>query len=170
MWLPPKVSEDLKAESRQYAAEVLDSVARDETMERWDRELKAIDSRLFLVKAKESVTPGTALRPGFWHILRDNEGAPPTVMTLEGRNGEYVEPSSQVFDKLRENDLWHSEVAYERKRRQRELDDRRERMRQEEREERQQEIYERFLANTRAQVSMNDSTPWTQNANGRRAK
>lgn len=172
IFIPPRVAAELQAESRRHEAEVLGSLEVQSKIERWDRMLAEIDPRLTLLKAKEWVKTGTPLIPNYWHIVRDNsdKGAPPTVMPITGPNGEYVEPSSAIFDKLRENDMQRPGFAREMREREEKIRRAQEREREIEREERVQEIHERYIAGTRVGVSMNRSTPWTQNARGRREK
>lgn len=172
IWVPPRVAARLQDESRQYTAEVHQSLERDAALEHWDRMLKQIDPRLYLVKARNPVVAGTALRPGYWHILRDNgdKGAPPTVMTIEGPNGEYVEPNSAIFDLLRRNDLQRPGAKREMKEAEERARQAQEREREREREELIAEASERWLAGNRAFVSMDRSTPWTQSARARREK
>lgn len=170
LFIPPRVARELQAESQRHAAEVLGSLELQSTIERWDKILREIDPNLTLIKAKDWVKTGTSLRPGYWHLIRDNSdtGAPPTVWVIEGENGEYVEPNSRILDKLRQNDLQDSRH----RRRLREQEERirqaQEREREREREERQQEMYEKWLAGNRVQISMNRDAPWSQNVAGRR--
>lgn len=172
LFIPPRVAAELKAESQRHAAEVQGSLEMGATIEKWDRMLAEIDPRLTLVRAKSWVKTGTPLKPGFWHIIRDNadKGAPPTVMVIEGPNGEFAEPTSAIFDLLHRNDLQRPGAMREIREREERIRRAQEKEREIEREERQREILERFTAGTRVQVSMNRDTAWTQNAKGRRAK
>lgn len=170
LFIPPAAAKELQEESRKHKAEVMDSLETDATIERFDRELKAIDHRLHLVKARDWVKAGTALRPGFWHVVRDNESAPPSVITIEDKDGEYVYPNSSIFDLLRKNDLWNRDVRRDRKRKEAELEERERKMKQAERKERQEEIYERYKAGTQTRISMNRDQPWTQSVKGTRGK
>lgn len=65
--------------------------------------LKQIDPMLSLVKAQEKVE-NPNVRPGYWHVRRSNAPFPDTYLTIEGPNGEFVEPHSGVLDVLREQD------------------------------------------------------------------
>jgi hypothetical protein len=170
IFIPPKVAAEIQAESRLHQKEVMDSLETQSKIEYWDRVLREIDPNLHLLKAKDWVRTGVSLRPCYWHLIRDNsdKGAPPTVMILEGENGEYIEPNSGMLDKLKRNDMQRPGFMRELREQEEKIRIAQEKEREKEREERQQEMYERWLAGTRVGVSMNRSTPWTQNARGRR--
>lgn len=173
MWLPPTVSDEHLAGRREFEAELRDRMVRQAMLkvkgilDEFNYELKRIDPRLEMVRAAEN-THGTPLRPGFYHIVRWNEGAPPSVMTIEGDNGEFVEPTSRVFEKLAREDLWDPENMRLLRQRQRLADEAAEKLKIREREQRQEEMLERWVAGTRTFVSMNRDSPWSQNAAGRR--
>jgi hypothetical protein len=109
------------------------------------------------VKARNPVKAGTALRPGFWHVIRDNsdKSAPPTVMTIEGPDGEYIEPNSGIFELLRRNDLQRPGAKRERREWQQRLEREERRQKEREREEMIAEANERWVAATRT------SSRWT---------
>lgn len=166
IWLPP--SADLVDLRRQHTSEVIDQARRDATLDWWTDELRKIDPRLSLIKAKDaSEVPG--MRPGYYHVLRINEGAPPSLIVHEGPDGEFREPDSGLFDLLRRNDLWNREAAHDRKRMAREAQEAKERRRERERTARLEELRERVRAITETSVSMHRSNrPWTQTAGARR--
>jgi hypothetical protein len=175
LFLPPRVAAELQQESQRHAAEVMGSLEVGATIEKWDRMLREIDPRLTMMKAKDWVKTGTSLKPGHWHLIRDNsdKAAPPSVMPISGPNGEYVHPDDcvdAIFARLRQNDLQRPGALREIREQEERIRQAHEKAREVEREERQQEILERFQAGTRTFVSMDRSTPWTQNANGRRAR
>ena len=60
-----------------------------------------------MVRATDAVQAGLPMKAGYYHIIRDNSeaGAPDTVMIIEGEHGQYVEPTSRVFDKLAAGDM-----------------------------------------------------------------
>lgn len=140
---------------------------RDATMDYWTRELQKIDPRLMMIKAKDSTTvPG--MKPGFFHVLRVNEGAPPSLIPLETPDGEFKEPDSSVFDLLRRNDLWNREAVHDRKRMTREAVDAERRRREREQNARAEELRERVKAMMSTSVSMTNARPWAQTAKARR--
>jgi hypothetical protein len=169
VWLPPKVSHRLEQERMAEYARLAVLTSHHAQMADFNRDLKQIDPYLELVKCKEHIEPGSPLKPGYWHIIRHNPGAPPSIMVIEGPDGEFVEPTSQIFEMLKRSDLQNPAVEYRRKQREREMDLARERREAREREERNDEVRERYLAGTRAQVSMTD-VPWHQNAAGKRGR
>jgi hypothetical protein len=166
-WVPPKVARELVAEREQFNAQ-MDERARQwqalETMREFNHELKRIDSLLELIFVPENAdASGSPCRPGFWHVLRRNAGAPWTVIVIEDGDGMPVEPSSRLFEKLRQGDMWNHRSQRERDRMERKAQEAEDRRKVREREDREQEIEERVKAATRVQVSMNTSVPWTQN-------
>lgn len=75
-------------------------------LKHFDSELKAIDSKLSLVKARETVAFERGLIPGFWHVRRQNGGTlPDSYLPITGPGGQFMEPHSGVLEKLRESDL-----------------------------------------------------------------
>lgn len=168
LWLPPAVAEELRDNTSRYKQRLLRNLTDEEAPQGFGRALKELDERLFVARAKGIVETGLALKPGHWHIFRDNDGAPPSVMTLEGEHGEYVEPTSRVLDRLRENDLQRPGALQERFRRQQKEEEAEQRRQEQEEEAFDQDVLERWKAARRVQVSMNPDTPWTQNARGRR--
>lgn len=172
-FIAPEVARDLLAKRRQretVASEAFDAEAQWRWVKQFNYELRAIDPLLQLVWCPdpapvEAVAAGA--KPGRFNVLRHNEGAPLSVYPIEGPDGEFVEPGSGVFEMLRRADLWSAENQRERERRLKELAYRRERREETEREERNQDAFERWLAVSRTQISMDTSVPWSQNAAGR---
>ena len=164
MWVPPKVERRLVEERNAYTASVESMVDRFRgVMNELNPRLKEIDPHLELIFAPPNVTaPG--LVPGRYHVMRHNPGAPPSLMPLEGPDGEFIEPGSRLLDELRSRDMWSPEAVNDR-RLEREARERRqaaEKARQDEL--RRDELRERWAAASRAFVSMNMDAPWTQNA------
>lgn len=175
MWTPPKVAPELVAGRREFEAEIKERMVRQTllhvkgVLDEFNYELKRIDPKLELVRAGED-TRGTPMKAGYYHVIRWNEGAPPSVMTVEGDHGEFVEPSSRVFEKLRQNDLWDPQNQRLLRQRNRLAEVAEEKRKVREREERQAEIMERYNAAHRTFVSMDRSTPWAQNWAGTRRR
>lgn len=142
-------------------------IAVESTMAHWNPELARIDPDLSLIRAKHGAqAPG--LKPGFWHLMRSTPGAPINLIPLEGPGGEFREPGSWMFDMIRSSDLWDGRVTRDRERKLAAAEDAKRRARLAEREARQGEILERWQAASRAQVSMNRDTPWSQSHAGKR--
>lgn len=173
MWLPPGVSAELLHEREEFRADLETRTVRAAMLkvkgilDEFNHELKRIDPKLEMVRAGDD-THGTPLKAGYYHVIRWNDGAPPSVMTVEGEHGEFVEPTSRVFEKLKRNDLWDPTNMRLLRQRQRLADEAAEKRKLKEREERQAEIMDRYLAGTRTFVSMDRSVPWSQNVRGRR--
>lgn len=168
MWLPPRVSAQLESERAAHYARVERLTDTLDTMEHFNRALREIDPYLQLVRAKLVIEAGTPLKPGYWHLVRHNPGAPPSITTIEGPDGEYVEPNSSIFEMLRKQDLQNPRAVRERRRFDEAARVAAEREEARERERVNAEVMERYLAGTRTQVSMVPG--WSQNAAGRRGR
>ena len=180
LWKPPAVSTRLSEETQRREAEAGKALAYERKVkwvEDFNRDLENVWPGMRLVWCPdpapvEAVAMGA--RPGRWGILMPSKhGGPSSVKPIIGPDGCFVDPSvnaSAIFDSLREQDWWNPEVRRERERVQEEARRAAEKRKQQEREDRDREVLERYLAVSRAQVSMNRDTPWTQNAQGRRAK
>lgn len=164
LWVPPKVAAELVEERRRFQADVEQQIDRG-MIDRWQRELKRVDERLHLVLAKPQAY-GTPLKPGFWHIIRDNPGAPPSIMPIQTPDGGYLDPGAHMFDMLAKSDLWDPRIMQHVRAARRRADEAAERERNTARQERQEHLRELTNAATRTQVSMNRDTPWAQNHAG----
>jgi hypothetical protein len=129
------------------------------------------DPLLEVVRAPERVPVDSVMKPCYYVVIRWNEGAPPTVINLEGPDGEFVDLDGNIdaaVAMMRRNNFRDPEVrrrfeqAHEREQREAELEKERDR------EERLEEMRDRINAATRTSVSMNRDQPWSQNASGRR--
>lgn len=122
MHLPAAIEADLAKGRLDFAQKVDQLVDGEvqrqlETVKRFNRELRDIDPYLELVfistprdwPAGEEPPPGCVFDR--WHVLRRNPGAVPTFIALTREDGGYVEPTSRVFDRLRQGDLWNGDVA-----------------------------------------------------------
>jgi hypothetical protein len=107
MWVPPKyvqAREEFEHEMRQRVAYgELERVKG--ILDEFNHELRRIDDKLEMVRAPADCGL-TGMKPHYYHVVRWNEGAPPTFIVVEGENGEFVEPTSRVFEKLKAGDLW----------------------------------------------------------------
>lgn len=140
---------------------------RHEWLRHFDRELKAMDPHLSLVKASEQATePG--LIPGYWHIKRDNPRTMATYIPLRGDKGEFVEPGSEHLDFLRRNDLQRPGAFKELMERVEATQKAREREQEVKAQQRREEMAERIEAMERPSVSMNGK--WTNSVKGVRGK
>lgn len=145
LWVPPSVTAEMMEERRAHTAEALRQLELRNELRDWNRQLKEIDSRLELVKAREDTTfPG--LKPGYYHVVRHNEGAAPSFIVHEGPNGEFREPDSGLFERLRRGDMWNDRAMRDASERDRKLQAAAERQRAREREERVEELMDRAKA------------------------
>lgn len=174
LWVPPtytkQAGEASAAQEADIAAMAAAAQEMGDAMRYWEPLLQQIDPHLRLVKAfGNAESPG--LRPGFWHVIRHNPGAPPTIIVLENEDGSYQEPSQRMLDLVRHNDLQNVQVDRDRRERARRDREASEKRRADANRERSEELAERVKAVTRAQVSMTERDKgWTQNARGRRQK
>ena len=141
----------------------------DRVCREWSKHLKKLDPYLRLGRAHpKAYTDRFEVRPGFYHWIRDNPTTEPTVAAITTVDGGWCEPDSGLLRELEQADLQNPRAvaaALER-REQRERAVQAERSR--EQSARVEELAERYLAATRAQVSMSRDVPWSQNAAGRR--
>jgi hypothetical protein len=98
MWTPLEAERERAVEYRLHAA-----IAEGARLE---RELKTIDERLEIGFVEERSPEYPGVVPGRWHVIRHNPDAPTSFMPIIGAEGEYVDPSFQIIEKLKENDLW----------------------------------------------------------------
>ena len=171
LWVPPKVSRELTESTKQHTADLDNS--RNESggdiIRQFNRELAAIDPHLELMFVGENA-PAFGVTPGRWHVLRRNPGAPATAVVYQNPDGSYREPDSGLVTMLRESDMWNSDLRHDR-RRQKESAARAElRRKDRETEDRVEELKDRWNAKTRATVSMNRQSPWTNTASALRPK
>lgn len=175
-WAPPKVSHRLRDETQRREAHAFLGLTTDDGSawwRDWNRDLEAFMPGLRLCFAPDPCPVEAAAigaRPGRWGLLFPSVmGGPRSVSSFSGPNDEFVEPGAWVFDMLRANDWHNPEVRRERERRLEAAERARKRREEAEDEQRTEEILERYLAGTRAFVSMNRDTPWSQNVAGRRS-
>lgn len=160
MWVPPAVHRDLLDERRRLDAATLKGLELLEELNAINAELRKIDPHLELVRASPNATlPG--LKPGYYHVVRRNPSAPVSVEVLEGPNGEFVEPGSNVFDMLERSDMWSERAMKIRQKK--ELDTARSRARQKEREclERMDEVRDRLRSLNNEQILVKE-IPWVR--------
>lgn len=167
LFVPPRVARELELKRVGEEIRLARLTSTGGVMADFNRDLKAIDPYLQLVKAHDTIEAGTPLKPAYWHIIRHNPGAPPSVMVIEGPDGEYVEPTSRIFDLLKAGDLQNPATTRRLRERNQAIEDAKQRREAREREDRNTEAIERYKAATRTQVSM-ASAPWSQNVAGRK--
>jgi hypothetical protein len=177
LWLPPtarkepKVADHLVEGRKDFTAQLLELVYLEGgILDEWNPELKKIDPLLRLGQAVEEVPAGFPLIPGYFHLLRFNMNAPPTVTPITGPNDSFAYPTSRMLDRLRESDL-QNRAAVEARRVEMEN-----RVRAEEREKtrfrdaRREELFDRLASARETRISFDRDHAWTQNVNGRRAR
>lgn len=138
---------------------------RHDWLKHFDRELRALDPYLSLVKASESATE-TGLVPGYWHVKRDNPSEMATYYPLRGDEGEFVEPGSQHLELMRKNDLQRPGAFKEFQERHKAVEDEMAARKADQARERVETMAERIEVIERAQVSMKDG--WTNSVKGRK--
>lgn len=185
LFVPPLVAQRLQEESRRREAETLKALAGDHQYA-WKREFDAQLDRVvhgmslaFCPDPAPVDAVGQGAQPGRWHVVWPSyHDGPLNVQPLTrdpvtgeprlGGTGGFVEPGSWVFDALAAADLWSERVQKDRRRIAREMEEAKARRVERERAERDEDVLERYLAASRAFVSMDRSLPWSQNSAGRR--
>lgn len=164
MWTPPqyvRAREEFEAEMRERVA--YGELARVKgILDEFNHELRRIDSKLEMVRAPADCGL-TGMKPHYYHVVRWNDATAPTFIVIEGENGEFVEPTSRVFDMLKAGDLWDPANMRRVRQRHANADAAAAKLRARENAARQEEIRDRVNAVTRTSVSMNREVPWTQN-------
>lgn len=172
---PPKVAAALRDETVRREAHAFLGLLTDDGSAWWrefNRDLEHFCPGMRLVFCPdpcpvEAVALGA--RPGRWGVMVPSmHGGPVSVKAFAGPNDEHVEPGTWVFDMLRSHDWGDPRVMRDRERAQEEAARAADRRRERERQERDEDVLERYLAVSRAQVSMSRDVPWSQNAAGRR--
>lgn len=157
-----------RAQQRALVERMLDF--DDPVCREWAPVLAKLDPMLRLGRARpQAYEPGVSVTPGFYHWVRENEGAPWTVTPITAPDGvSFAEPDSRLLAQLEGNDLQDPRVWRALIEQAEQAEAERERREDERLREMNETVYEKFLAGTRTQVSMNSDSPWTQNAAGRR--
>ncbi len=169
--LPPHVQAQIDREKRRERnARILRNVTIEDARAReFTEKLQRISPDLYMVKANDKVEMGAPLRPGFYHILMRSADGEIGAMEVH-ENGRYAEPDSRIFDVLARGNLRERRVrerlAQQHEQEQEEIA----KEKQTAKENRMERVRDIVLSATRAQVSMNDSVPWTQNVSGKRPK
>jgi len=171
LWVPPSVAPWLRDRTRSFREDVYRSIdlgpdaLRDEFTER----LQRIDPRIIMVRALPNIVPGVPMRPGYYHLLQDGGlSLPLTITCIEGEHGEFVYPTSRVFERLHAGDMRERRNLERFARIEAEKQAAAEREQQRDREERIEHRRDLVNAYTRTSVSLNDETPWRQNQAGHR--
>ena len=170
--LPRRLADEYHAKRQSFRQDVFDSIVLDNNdplMLEYCRRLQAFDPRLMLVRARDTVVAGVPMRPGYYHLLVDNgPSVPLTVSVVEGKNGEFCEPTSRIFEKLVSGDMRERRNLERFARVERERHDQVERDKARDREERREHLRELVKAYTETSISTTDTVPWRQNQAGRR--
>lgn len=167
LWVPPKVSRELREQSDEFQAQVLGMVGRFHgVMKHWTDRAREIDPRLECIFAPPSQKSEEAgMVPGRYHWLRVSDpGVPPTIIPIEHPDtGGFTEPTEWHLEQLRAGDLQNPRAVRDRQRVEMEAKHAEERTKEREREERWEELRDRAKAAWATSVSMTDARRWTQN-------
>lgn len=181
MWVPPSVSPELVEQRKQYTAMLDETAVRDKMMHvkglldeaTYRLRSEFNDPLLEVVRAPERVPVGIAMKPNYYVVIRWNEGAPPTIINIEGPDGEFVNLDGNIeaaVAMMHRNDLRDPENRRRLEQAQERVEREAELQKERDREERLEEMRDRINAATRTSVSMNRDQPWSQNSNGRRRR
>ena len=174
-WSPPKVPDSLRDETQRREATAFLGLTTDDGSKwwrDWNRDLENFLPGLRLVWAPDPCpVDATAIgaRPGRFGLLFPSiMGGPVSVSALSGPDDEFVEPGAWIFDMLRARDWHNADVIRDRDRAREQAECAAEKRREDDARRMDEEVLDAYLAGTRAFVSMNRDTPWTQSAAGRR--
>lgn len=172
LYLPPAVLRDMRLEREQHALAHMETAQQSAVCREFNPDLERIDPLLSLVFCREPApfeVVAAGARPGRYNVMRESyRGGPRTFMPIVGPSGEFVEPTSRLFDTLKSQDWWDPAVMRDVRARDDRIEDARRKREQDELEEANADVLERWLAVSRAQVSMSRDTPWAQNSAGLR--
>jgi hypothetical protein len=162
----PKISPELAERTKSFNEDLIRSIdpAESPVLHEYRRRLQAIHPRLTMVRARERIVPGVPMKPGYYHVLVYSETAPWSVAVVEGELGQFVEPTSRVIEKVIAGDMTEQRNLERFARAQNDEHAANAREQQRVNEERRGHVKDLVNAYSRTSVSMNDDTPWTQNA------
>lgn len=183
LWLPPErtparrpdpeVSDAHRTNTRLWEAQVLANMQQEgPVLDDWNRELRAVDPLLRLMKANVlSVCPGVL--PGFYHLVRLPDRSTNDIMMvapLRDPHGNFVEPSFALLDALRACDLQNERAVMERREAIKQAQAAAERDAEREHEDRVNEGMELVRHYEDTTVSMTQDVAWSATNRGRRAR
>lgn len=109
IWLP----ETMDPEAHRHAMDVMAARFITDSHPLGEK-LREIDPYLDLVKVARPIgwEQGApfGMKFGHWHLLRRNPDAPDSYVPIQGPDGEYVEPVSELVDWVRRQDQWDRRV------------------------------------------------------------
>lgn len=169
LYLPPGVTREMLAERQEREAQAGASgvFVSDDRCREFNPLLLNVDPYLRMVFCREPApleAVACGARPGRYNLVRETPGSPVTFIPVIAEDGGYAEPNSTIFELLKSMDWQDPRVQRDRKDQEERLERARAKREQDERRERDEDVYERFKAVSRAQVSMSDAIPWTQNS------
>jgi len=168
LYLPPHVA--IQRQREHHAGIMARATINDPRARELTTVLQNIDDGLFVVRAHPMFEAHAGMIPGCYHVLVMRPGVPTNAIPLHA-NGAYVEPTiERVTEVLLAGNMGDRRVRESVAARDAAVDTAAERELARQRSERREELKDRVNAATRAQISMDDTLPWTQNSAGRRPK
>lgn len=173
LYVPAKTAREIQ--KREWAEQRADHRAmlsqlfdfEDPVCREWNPLARDIDPFLRLGRAHGLAhAPEFNVKPGFYHWVRENPTAAPSIQPITNPSGGFREPDSGFLEQLKESDLQNPRVFAELVQRRALAERAEEASLAAEREDRQSEIIDRYMAATRTQVSTSRDVPWAQNAAG----
>lgn len=149
LYLPGRAAQEI---ARDRAEIALQYYSVKGTLDHYNRELKRIDERLELVRAKDQVEEGSPMKAGYYHILLHAPGHPTTVLPCEYDDGSYREPGSWMFPYLEEQDMWNDRARRASRNRQERIRDAEARQKERERQDRVDDFNERWKSANSTQI------------------
>lgn len=124
LWTPERANAERNS--------VVEGHLRDHIAEgaRLERELKQLDPYLEVVYVGERAPAYPGIIPGRWHVVRRNPGELDTFLPIADPEGNYLPPSMQIVEEMKQRDLWKRGAMEARMKAHRDEWDRRERERE----------------------------------------
>lgn len=167
LFLPRPVAYELAQRTRSFREDVWRSIVHDDSdpiLREFTERLQRIDPRIIMVRASGRPVPGVPMRAGYYHLLQDGGlSVPLTVTVIEGEHGEFVYPTSRVFERLHAGDMRERRNLERFARIERERQAAIEREMAHDRQERAEHRKDLINAYARTSISTTDARPWTQN-------
>lgn len=143
--------------------------ARGDWLGYFDQQLRELDSKLSLVKARDDAPAFGGMVPGFWHVRRANGGGiPDSYLPITDENGGFIEPHSGILEGLRANDLQRAGRLDELRKEWDRRDADREKSMRTFRDDFRDEFLDRYKAHSNPGVLFGDNR-WTYRAGARKA-
>lgn len=174
LYVPNSVVRQEVDQANQINAEIREmALSFAGTMRYWTTEYQRelSDTRLEIVFMPPTADESLGIVPGRYHLVRRNEPpTPPSLIPIEGDSGEFVEPGSWHIERMRGSDLQNPQLMHAVRQRKEAAERAKEREKQRDDDERMEHLRDAYKARFSTSVSLNRSTPWSQNVKGKKTR